>query len=225
MGYSCDFHFVLPLSYFSAVESLSSSFLRNSWNALLSSLKIQRGKAGGRCGGRSSADLQVNYHLQASVIRNQRMIAKTYYPVSIFDSWDESPPVCTTDFISDYQCQQWATLKKNFVTRYGTISTTANKATAFKFNHSRVDALTELGLSFTLNNTEERLDAAFLKGLDANITWRLRTCIFRSRKALATDSHLGKGRNQSIFLLCNKSWTKPSVEDPTFKLATVPATR
>lgn len=127
---------------------------------------------------------EVSYYVRATILRERRVMTSITQTVALYDSLEVAPPLCTTDFPSEYVLENGANLKKGLLSTYGTINASACQPLAFEFDNARESVVSQMQLTLTVHNSGELLDAALLSSTHAEITWRLITRTFLSAEPL-----------------------------------------
>ena len=113
--------------------------------------------------------------VQAHVFRDGKILASVSKDIRIFDIMEPLPPICLSDFLSEYRCRQERALKKHIFTKVGIFSAIIVEPEPFVFYEGRLSVLTRLLIRFTVKDLGARGHDVTVAPSDATITWQLKT--------------------------------------------------
>ncbi len=167
-------------------------------------------------------DAKVSYMVQAHLFRDNKLIATSSREIRIFDNGDPQPPICLSDFSSEYVCQQKSSLRKHLF-RVGFFSASITEPNPFLFLSGKDSAVIRLPMRFAVRGVEASTNvfhqnAAF----NATVIWQLRSSTFMSATPMkSVPTVLQAQRNPSINMITTlglehrltlalNGWNKPS---------------
>lgn len=143
---------------------------------------------------------RVSYSVQASVIRDSRMIARASRQIIVFDSLPPPPPTPADDFVSEFRFQDNAVLLQKPNNECLNISVAAIEPEPLRFSHGENYAVSRVPLSIRFCNVGGLPLALKKTRVDTRLTWQLEANTFFSAHPLESAPIFTKDEISPAFI-------------------------